>query len=128
MNKKIIISLGAFLIFTNVSLLPNFVVQAHASSKNITEYTNAGNLNEKEGRLSIGQKPQLTRLLKVTNPLMFGNDVKYVQTALRHWGYNLKVDGYYGNETKNTVIKFQRFKGLDPDGIVGPLTFKALIS
>ncbi|MBM7836305.1 peptidoglycan-binding domain-containing protein [Clostridium sardiniense] len=128
MNKKIIISLGAFLIFTNVSLLPNFVVQAHASSKNITEYTNASNLNEKEGRLSVGQKPQLTRLLKVTNPLMYGYDVEYVQKVLRNLGYKLRVDGYYGNETKNTVIRFQKSKRLDPDGIVGPLTFKALIS
>ena len=36
------------------------------------------------------------------------------------------IDGYFGNTTKQGVIDYQRARGLYPDGIVGPDTWKAL--
>ncbi|MCL1853360.1 MAG: peptidoglycan-binding protein [Peptococcaceae bacterium] len=36
------------------------------------------------------------------------------------------IDGYFGNITKQGVIDYQRARGLYPDGIVGPDTWKAL--
>lgn len=68
-----------------------------------------------------------SRLLKVTSPLMYGNDVKKVQARLNQLGYKAgSVDGYYGNNTRNAVIRFQKAKGLSADGIVGPQTWKKL--
>ena len=36
------------------------------------------------------------------------------------------VDGVFGEKTQNSVIAFQRWAGLTPDGIVGPVTWNAL--
>ena len=35
-------------------------------------------------------------------------------------------DGNFGRETQQSVVAFQRAAGLDPDGMVGPLTWQAL--
>ena len=69
------------------------------------------------------------RILKVTSPLMQGDDVKVVQNKLNSLGYNCgTADGYYGNDTKNAVVKFQSDRGLTTDGEVGPATWNALFS
>ena len=70
-----------------------------------------------------------TRLLKVTSPLMYGDDVKAVQNKLNSLGFNCgTADGYYGNATKSAVISFQSAKGLTADGEVGPATWSALFN
>lgn len=56
-----------------------------------------------------------------------GVEVKQVQQALKNKGYyGGTVDGIFGTQTKNAVIRFQRAKGLTADGIVGSATLKAL--
>ena len=70
-----------------------------------------------------------TRILKVTSPLMYGEDIKAVQNKLNSLGYNCgTADGYYGNATKSAVISFQSAKGLTADGEVGPTTWSALFN
>lgn len=49
--------------------------------------------------------------------------VKSVQAKL-----GVKADGDFGKLTKAAVIAFQKSKGLDPDGKVGPNTWRALFS
>ena len=39
---------------------------------------------------------------------------------------NISIDGEFCNETRASVRKFQKEKGLKADGIVGPLTWMAL--
>jgi GH24 family phage-related lysozyme (muramidase) len=52
-----------------------------------------------------------------------------VQAALNSLGFGpLKVDGKFGNHTKEAVKRFQRAKHLMPDGIVGNKTIAALSS
>lgn len=61
-----------------------------------------------------------------------GDQVKYVQEALKELGYNLGtfgdqgVDGIFGKYTEEAVKAFQQAKGLTVDGIVGPKTLHAL--
>ena len=70
-----------------------------------------------------------TRILKVTSPLMQGDDVKAVQNKLNSLGYNCgTADGYYGNATRTAVISFQSAKGLTADGEVGPATWNTLFN
>ncbi len=52
--------------------------------------------------------------------------VKELQTLLNYWGFNLLVDGSFGNNTLKAVILFQKSKGLVADGIVGNKTWIAL--
>lgn len=50
------------------------------------------------------------------------NLTKIVQKAV-----GVAVDGKFGNETKNAVIRFQKLTGLVPDGCVGLNTWKKLL-
>lgn len=40
---------------------------------------------------------------------------------------NLKVDGWYGNQTRRRVAEYQGKSGLVPDGMLGPLTLAQMI-
>ena len=52
---------------------------------------------------------------------------KQIQTALKKAGfYKGEVDGKEGLQTKKAIKAFQRAKGLNPDGIVGPRTWEEL--
>ena len=52
-----------------------------------------------------------------------GSDVTRLQQRLKDLGYlNGKVDGQFGGGTKRAVIAFQRFNGLDTDGVAGQET------
>ncbi|MBQ2933299.1 MAG: spore cortex-lytic enzyme [Clostridia bacterium] len=56
-----------------------------------------------------------------------GSQVSEIQSRLKNWGYyNGAVDGIFGTQTRDAVIKFQKKNGLTPDGIVGSKTLAAL--
>lgn len=62
---------------------------------------------------------------------MSGEDVRFVKDSLFSLGYYASkieqiTNSTFGSDTLLAVCKFQRKKGLDPDGIVGPLTWNAL--
>jgi lysozyme len=66
------------------------------------------------------------RVLKLTDPMMQGEDVRQVQEALKTAGINIEPDGFFGNDTDKAVRQFQQQKGLTVDGIVGAQTRKQL--
>ncbi|MDY7016597.1 MAG: peptidoglycan-binding protein, partial [Cyanobacteriota bacterium] len=54
--------------------------------------------------------------------------VRDAQLRLQNLGYfNARATGYYGSITKASVLRFQRSRGLDPDGILGTQTQAALL-
>jgi g-D-glutamyl-meso-diaminopimelate peptidase len=56
-----------------------------------------------------------------------GEDVKNLQQALKTLGFPIgKVDGIFGNKTKEAVIAFQITSKLNADGVVGPITWEKL--
>jgi hypothetical protein len=57
-----------------------------------------------------------------------GDKVKNVQEWLSLNGKGVGVDGDFGAATEKAVIRFQRSKGLDDDGVVGKKTFPELIA
>jgi len=63
-----------------------------------------------------------------------GPNVVVVQTELNRISQNYPaipkiatVDGIFGAQTENALIAFQRIFDLDPDGVVGPATWYALV-
>lgn len=55
-----------------------------------------------------------------------GERVKTLQTLLNQHGASLPVTGYFGPQTESAVRDFQKRKGLEVDGWVGPNTAAAL--
>lgn len=67
--------------------------------------------------------PLPTRNLRLGNT---GEDVKWLQYALRKIGWTVSVDGIFGPNTEAKLRAFQRSIGINPDGICGPVTRIAL--
>jgi hypothetical protein len=60
---------------------------------------------------------------RVIKPGMKGWDVAVLQYLLaRHALLRAKPDGQFGPKTEAAVLRFQRARGLVPDGVVGPAT------
>lgn len=60
-----------------------------------------------------------------------GKDVTEAQTLLANLGYNLGsagIDGDFGRMTEAAVKSFQKAHGLTQDGVIGPMTWDALLS
>ena len=72
--------------------------------------------------------PLGSRTLRIAAPTMKGGDILWVQQLLRdRGGLTLSVDGYYGLQTASRVKIFQGWEGLTQDGVVGPMTWAALL-
>ena len=79
------------------------------------------------GKAPTPAKVTISRLLKLTNPNMQGDDVKGVQGLLRATGAKIEADGIFGPNTERAVKRYQNAKGgLAVDGIVGRDTITAL--
>jgi peptidoglycan hydrolase-like protein with peptidoglycan-binding domain len=57
-----------------------------------------------------------------------GHPVPALQYLLRARGHLLTVDGIFGPKTEAAVEGFQTTDQIRVDGIVGPLTWRALVS
>lgn len=82
------------------------------------------------GKLSTGA-PTISNIASSKYPCKGwkGEEVKRVQSALEAKGYSVGdsgIDGDFGDTTNAAVRKFQADRGLEVDGIVGPMTQTAL--
>jgi N-acetylmuramoyl-L-alanine amidase len=76
-----------------------------------------------EARWKLGD-----RSLKLTEPVMRGDDVASLQSRLIEMGFNPgRVDGIYGSASEAAVKDFQKSVGVKIDGICGPATVIALM-
>ena len=75
-------------------------------------------------------KVKYSRLLsyKKNSKVLSGNDVLYVQTALKYLGYNVSTNSKYDSNTAKIVKQFQKDKKIDSDGIVGKQTWNTIES
>jgi hypothetical protein len=70
--------------------------------------------------------PGAPRVLMLDRPFLEGPDVRALQERLVALGFEMIPDGQFGPMTDLAVTEFQKQQGLEPDGIVGPGTRKAL--
>jgi hypothetical protein len=66
------------------------------------------------------------RALHLTTPLMHGNDVSLFQGRMHQRGWDIDVDGFWGEQSDLVTRQFQHQKGLLIDGVVGPATWTAV--
>lgn len=58
-----------------------------------------------------------------------GNYVLIAQDALTTLGYDTGgLDGIFGSKTRSSVVGYQNSRGLSPDGIIGPNTWRSLMA
>lgn len=69
------------------------------------------------------------RLLYLRAPMLRGDDVTELQQRLNALGFDSgREDGILGPGTETALKRFQRERGLEPDGVCGPATIVALVS
>lgn len=68
----------------------------------------------------------MTQLVEVLSNGSRSHSVRNLQVALKKAGFDLFVDGDFGDATEKAVIAYQRSVGLVVDGIAGPKTLAAL--
>ena len=123
-----------------------YTVEGNTSSE-IGVVANGGCVRAKSYPLSYNKiagygRPNYSRKAIHENPpkvdtskyplIKMGSDKKdYVlllQNALTLRGYPVEIDGVFGTNTRNAVLRFQSDFHLDVDGEVGPQTWKALFN
>ena len=72
-------------------------------------------------------KTDITIGLRTLRQGATGGDVRALQILLAGYGELLGADGIFGPITESAVGDFQSRNGLDPDGIVGRLTWSKLL-
>ena len=88
------------------------------------EETPAATPEPAEPDMSIPRKNLQVRTIKMEDE---GPDVKLAQAALQCWGYTIVVTGIFGKEMDEKIRHFQKAKGLELDGEIGPDTWKELL-
>lgn len=74
---------------------------------------------------AAGGHPAGSRVLELAKPTLSGDDVRYVQ----RWIGKARCgtpDGRYGPRTRGGVVWYQKLRGVDPDGVVGPVTWRQM--
>ena len=56
-----------------------------------------------------------------------GTEIAEIQGQLIDLGYDVIADGEYGPATVDAIRQFQESQGIEPDGLVGPATYEALL-
>jgi N-acetylmuramoyl-L-alanine amidase len=82
--------------------------------KHILELNNEGQRLDDYIDMSIGKNT-----LFITSK---GDAVRFLQKIL-----GVAVDGVFGQNTYRAVVKYQTLKDLEPDGIVGPITWSEIL-
>lgn len=97
--------------------------------KGIEETTEAQETANKIAEETKAESWMAKRVLKVGKPIIKGDDVKALQTALIANGYNCGVagaNGIFGKETAHAVRMFQSMNRLIVDGRAGRFTITKL--
>jgi N-acetylmuramoyl-L-alanine amidase len=67
------------------------------------------------------------RLLFIAQPMLRGDDVSSLQQQMNQLGFDAgRVDGIFGPQTERALRAFQRNAGIQPDGVCGPASLRAL--
>jgi len=104
----------------------NAITLTYNAAKGLAELHSEGE------RIGIGATPPTVTLYPNTNPVTRGQYVVELQFLLNYIAQfysnipEVIQNGVFREDTKRSVIQFQQYFGLTPDGIVGPGTWRTL--
>lgn len=64
-----------------------------------------------------------TLAYNASQPVMVGTDVQLFQKWV-----GITADGYFGPNTREAAMRYQRMRGIVADGIVGPITWAPILA
>jgi hypothetical protein len=97
----------------------------HSSSHHSTSST-AGHFTSASSSRAVVVHTAQGNVLSVHDVDVYREDVRELQAKLQLLGYDLELDGHFGQETGAMVRKFQESVSITVDGTVGPETQHAL--
>ena len=80
-----------------------------------------------ENNNPIPEYPIPKRILKYKKTTMTGEDIKWLETALKKLGYTIDVDGRFSKEDKKVVKSFQTKMKISADGEAGTNTIQTIL-
>jgi peptidoglycan hydrolase-like protein with peptidoglycan-binding domain len=86
-------------------------------------------VSQRPSTTALPSSQQLERSIQRGDNVEIGSDgaaVREAQKLLVAHGYNVQVDSDFGSGTKGAIEAFQRSRGIDVDGIIGPETLREL--
>ncbi|WP_217144058.1 peptidoglycan-binding protein [Streptomyces sp. AC627_RSS907] len=78
------------------------------------------------GALPVSEEPPRWPLLRMKKEDQYTR-CRALQHLLNAHGYEIRADGFFGEETRDAVMHFQRGRDLSPDGKVGDDTWPELV-
>ena len=113
--------------FVNILALAVFIVIGYFGYKKLRTFfvqvPDSVSVPEVASALSVSTGSGMNNVLKRGDS---GNAVRLLQERLNKFGFNLKIDGVFGEGTENAVRTFQERLSLAVDGVVGSQTWKFL--
>lgn len=77
------------------------------------------------GHNEFSEVPTFHEELFLQDPMQHNNDVETWQQQMSDRGWAIDVDGWFGSQSDSVCRQFQSEKGLEVDGVVGPMTWDA---
>jgi len=78
-----------------------------------------------DGGITSDFTPYIKFEKDIKNYTRFGQ-VRYIQTMLKSLGYNLVVDGHFGNGSESAINKYKKLKGFAENGVIDEWVYKNL--
>lgn len=118
----IIVMSFAFLVIAGKLLYSNFSSKGEGSGQTVQKNLNTTDNKKKITAATQPQKPSRTSFQSGDS----GDDVKEIQKLINKFGYNVNIDGKYGEETTYIVMDFQKKHKIILDGKVAGQTLETL--
>jgi peptidoglycan hydrolase-like protein with peptidoglycan-binding domain len=130
MHKRLVLFFCSVLLLGTVALFSAFVPPASAMTAQAEGAT--AHLNSSQSlscpTLSLGSTGSVVKTLQGKLNYLYErySDPRWFENWPDDFKPPLAVDGIFGRLTRNAVIDYQTWNGLQVDGIVGPQTWRSL--
>ncbi len=95
------------------------------TNEKLKNFQNKHDISDEENQIGVETWEQLLITIQQGSQ---GDAVRGLQFILNNsFGTTLEIDGIFGPKTAEAVKDFQSKHGLNPDGVVGPLTWQELV-